>query len=262
MLGGHIMFPTRRVTQTLVIAGALLLWAPLARVGWAQNLYNSTYFDVAPDPTYPINGAGLPTGGGSIPAHDNTVRLVNPTFHTNDIVVPGDTPSVSGGGLCAMIYVYDDDEQPQECCGCPISNDGDLTLSVEKDLIGNGATGTSFNHGVIEVVSADPNGGTGVNFCDPTGNTGAIVPDATIRSWITHIPVEIGGPTLGVSALQNITEVEFLATTLDSATLGGLEGDCGIIVSGGSGRGVCSCGTADGPPTSSTSTTTTSTSID
>ncbi len=245
------MFPKRRIIQTLVMAGGLLLLAPTARVAWAQNVYNATYFDTDPTLVYPIRTDPLPTIGS--PDRDNTVRMVNPTFHVNAIRIPGDTLS-QVGGLCAMIYVFDDDQEPIECCGCPISNDGVITLSVEDDLTSNPLTGPPFahTHGVIEVVSADPNAGAAANFCDPTGASGAIVPDATIREWITHEPAEKHGP-LGYPAVgqvsdnlfENLTEVNFLAAPLSKLHLADLQIDCGFLVGNGSRQGICFCG--DGP---------------
>lgn len=239
------MFPTRRIL-TLAVAGLLLL-APISRVAWAQNVYNTTYFDVDPNLSYPISAAPLPTLGS--PSADNTVRMVNPTFHKNAISVPGDTPGAVGG-LCAMIYVFDDSEEPIECCGCPISNDGVITLSVEDDLtsnpgqgFGHPAGGTAFTHGVIETVSADPNLPV-FPFCDPTAG---VVPDPTIREWITHEPKEHAGPTayppvVPDLAFENITEEEFLWAPLDATHLANLETDCAFLVGNGTGQGVCHCG--------------------
>ena len=52
---------------------------------------------------------------------DGTVRITN--VGTN-ITTPG------SGNLCAMIYVFEPDQQMAECCGCLITPDGLLTLSI------------------------------------------------------------------------------------------------------------------------------------
>ena len=49
---------------------------------------------------------------------DNIIRLINPNGSAN--------PFLAGGiehPVCAMIYVFDDDEEMGECCGCPLSLD-------------------------------------------------------------------------------------------------------------------------------------------
>jgi len=260
------MFSTiRRMILTVVMAtSGLLLLAPIARVAWAQNVYNTTYFDTDPNLNYPIKVGGLPTFGN--PKFDNTVRFINPTFHTNQIVIPSDTPGSNGGGLCAMIYVFDDDQQPIECCGCPISNDGTITLSVEDDLTASPATGlgsppTTATHGVIQVISALPNTTT-FPFCDPTGLSGPVVPEPTIREWITHEPREHEGPTpyppfdgTNGGFNQNLTEEEFLWAALSAQHLADLQKDCSEIVTNGTFKGVCTCGTDAENPAETGSTT-------
>jgi hypothetical protein len=71
------------------------------------STYNVGYFDV-----------GEPVGDNGVGVGDNFVRLINPT--------------AANGTLCAMIYVFDDDEEPGECCGCPLSPNKLLSLSVEN----------------------------------------------------------------------------------------------------------------------------------
>jgi hypothetical protein len=253
MLGGHIMFPTRRMKLTLVMAGALLLLAPLSRVALAQNDYNSTYFNTRPSVLYPIGSdASLPTVGVPLPAADNTIRFVNPTYHVNSISGI-DTHDV--GGLCAMIYVYDDDEEPIECCGCPITNDGVLTLSVEDNLTSNPFSGRPIAHGTIHVIAAAPNAPSSLDFCDATGQIGPIVPTPTIREWIKHVSAEVAVtpyPITGVvdnfGNIASITEVEFLPSVLRALQLTELENDCTFIRQDGSGAGVCTCGGNTGEP--------------
>src|SRR5271166_3551582 len=43
-------------------------------------------------------------------------------------------PGTSNGNLCAMVYVFDNDQQMDECCGCITTPDGLRTFSVTKDL--------------------------------------------------------------------------------------------------------------------------------
>src|SRR5271154_4952254 len=39
--------------------------------------------------------------------------------------------------VCANIYVFDNAEEMQECCGCEITPNGYLDLSVNTNLLGN-----------------------------------------------------------------------------------------------------------------------------
>lgn len=79
--------------------------------------------------------------------------------------------------ICAMIYVFDELEALQECCGCPVTADGLLTLSVgggvpSQDNLTNDPLSvagqfwyttlgfSNLQDGVIRVVSATTNAST------------------------------------------------------------------------------------------------------
>ena len=86
------------------------------------------------------------------PAPDATVRI--------------DNPGLTYGNLCAMIYVFDADQQLSECCGCVETHNGLRTLSVRSNLTSNPLTGVVSRNGVIKIVSAAVNNSP----CDPTSN--------------------------------------------------------------------------------------------
>jgi hypothetical protein len=159
------------------------------------------YFDVSED-----------TGVG-----DNALRLVNPTR--------------ANGNLCAMIYVFDDDEEMGECCGCPLSPNKLLPLSVECDLTSNWeVAGFDTDSGVVKIVSAVPNTPTG--GCDPTI---AYTPTPNLNGWITH--------TQEISSVYGLTEVSLTDNGATDAVEGSyLITQCASITSNGSGYGVCDCG--------------------
>ena len=152
-------------------------------------------------------------------APDATVRIDNPgTYNT--------------ANLCAMIYVFDNDQQLSECCGCITTANGLRTLSVGHDLTGNPLTGVVSNNGVIKVVSAIPNNSP----CDPTSGY-EVVP--ALREWGSHVQNKVG-------TAFPITETEFSNATLSAGELDfNLIEQCLFAQRLGSGHGVCSCGTGD-----------------
>jgi len=154
------------------------------------------------------NGPGVP---------DQTVRINN----------PGST----NGDLCAMIYVFDNNQEMNECCGCITTPDGLRTLSMRSNLTNNPLT-TTLRTGDIKIVSAAVNGYP----CDPTQN---VVPTGGLNSWSTHSQNQIatGG--------YPITETAFSYSFLSDGELASLQADCYFTVRLGSGRGVCSCGSGD-----------------
>jgi hypothetical protein len=184
------------LTIALVIVGLFTLGAGVAS---AQDVYRLNYFA--------NNVAAAP---------DETVRI--------------DNPGLTYGNLCAMIYVFDADQQLTECCGCVETHNGLRTLSVKRDLTSNPLTGVISNNGVIKIISAAVNNSP----CDPTSN---VTPKANLRSWGTHTQNFIG--------TWPITETEFSDSTLGATELANLQAQCAFIGILGSGHGICSCGTGD-----------------
>ena len=141
----------RVVCTMLSILAVALLLGVISATALAQDnsTYAVTYYSNA-------NTAGAP---------DATVRVIN----------DGDT----GGTLCAAFYVFDDSQEMQECCSCPVTADGLISESVNRYLLANSLTSFVNVKGVIKVVSTTPNSGV----CDPTKGAAT----AGIRGWATHI---------------------------------------------------------------------------
>jgi hypothetical protein len=185
--------------QILTIGLVILGLCALGISASAQDVFKVNYFA--------NNVAGAP---------DATVRVTN--------------PGTSNGNLCAMVYVFANDQQMAECCGCITTPDGLRTFSVAKNLTSNPLTVKPVD-GDIKIVSAAVNNSP----CDPTAN---VTPTATLRGWATHIQNKVG-------TAYPITETEFTDATLSAGELASLQADCYFVNRLGSGRGICSCGTGD-----------------
>ena len=191
----------KQLSRTLpVLVVALLVLGIGSGIAMAQDVYKVNYFS-----------------NNAAPAPDATVRI--------------DNPGLTYGNLCAMVYVFDFDQQLTECCGCVETHNGLRTLSVRRDLTSNPLTGRVSNNGVIKVVSAAVNNSP----CDPTAN---VKPTPNLRVWVTHIQNPVG-------AAFPITETESSDSTLGATELANLQAQCAFINILGSGQGICSCGTGD-----------------
>jgi len=165
------------------------------------------------------------------------------------------SPVAQEGEICAMIYVFDTDQALQTCCGCPITADGLLTLSISGNLAPNPlATGQLLHDGSIRILSTAPNatfnplletppfeGCDLINgvCCDPREG---LTPDGNLEAWANHV--------------QNtqITEEEFQSVgpaVADDPPIGGglsdytaLPETCADTIALGSGQGFCTCGAA------------------
>jgi hypothetical protein len=183
-----------------ILAIALVLGvASATAVAQDSSTYAVTYYSNA-------NTAGAP---------DATVRVIN----------DGNT----GGSLCAAFYVFDDSQEMQECCSCPVTADGLIAESVNRYLLANSLTSFVNVRGVIKVVSTNAPSGP----CDPTKGS----PTAGIRGWATHIKRATSG--------YAITETELHDANLAASELAGLQQFCSFEIILGSGRGTCTCGLED-----------------
>jgi len=179
-------------------------------------------------------GAVTSTDGGTGNQASATVTVLAPALvdYFSNANTPGapdgtlriDNPGVSGGNLCADIFVFDANEELSECCSCLTTPDGLLTLSVNTDVAGNPANGTLLSTGVIAIVPAATIGGV----CPiPTKMT----PTPALKAWATHIQTGESGFV--------VTDGDSQYTALSAQNLSSLTALCGDIQVVGSGRGVC-----------------------
>jgi hypothetical protein len=139
---------------------------------------------------------------------------------------------LTGGDLCAMVYVFDSSQEMNECCGCSVSQDAGMkTLSVDNDLTSNTLTGVKLTTGVIRVIPADM-------ASNPACNAGTVTPSGLVSPWATHIQYLAPGTF-------STTEVDSELHPLGKDELSALESDCAFIQKLGSGHGVCTCGSGD-----------------
>jgi hypothetical protein len=196
--------------KTLSIAAAAL-------VGLAATMSAQV---IDPPDTFKVNYYSNANYSGD---PDGTVRITNVGTEIG-------STAANSGNLCAMVYVLSPDQQLAECCGCRLTPDGLLTLSINNDLTSNPLTPVTLHTGDIKIVSS---------FGYSTGcNPSKPVPTAGIRAWATHIQNASG-------SFLAVTETEFSDSTLSAGELAQLVGKCKAILNNGSGFGVCSCGVGD-----------------
>ena len=148
-------------------------------------------------------------------APDTTLRIFYPNANTTD--------------LCAMLYVFDQNQQMTECCGCVVTQDGMRTLSVQNDLTSNPLTGVQSTAGTVNMVAADHASNPS---CDPSVTS----PSGTLVSWSTNLQATGNGG-------YAIQEAGSASSPLTDTQLSAAQAQCSFIETLGSGQGICSCGT-------------------
>jgi len=177
------------------------------------------------------------------------VRLINPS-------------GAAKPNVCAMIYVFDSDEEMGECCGCPLSPQKLLSLSVENNLTSDWAIFGGPSHGervvgLVEVVAAAPDvpvsNKPGVSNGNGCGFATGIIPTQACNGGCdpTNVPGYSTTRALKGYILHNLTpelpEVPFAdAGDPDSSTLNYLQEQCGALIGNGTGAGICNCGPVGG----------------
>jgi hypothetical protein len=176
-----------------------------------------------------------------------------------------------------MIYVFDDDQEMGECCGCPISPAGIQTFGVNRNFTSNwgtrGSEGFDDANGAIAIVASAPNvpfvtgSPSNGNFCpptqsgacnggcDPTGQPGySVSSGANLLGSIVHDQLVVIGT--GSNTIGGLTEVPlFDDGGGDPSNLIYLQVQCGALVGNGTGAAICNC-TLPPPPSTPTPTAT------
>jgi len=183
-------------------------------------------------PYAPING-------------DNILRIIDPNGCGNDFTSnPNCTTETD---QCVLFYVFDDQQEMGECCGCSISPNQLETTSVRSYLVANWSSSYQDNgQGTIVIVGSALNGSSPCNGgktcndgCDPT--IAASIPSSpgtNLDGSITHDQVIPGTPT--VSGLTEIPLFDQGAGDPTNDTY--LWKQCASITGNGSSlTGFCSC---------------------
>jgi hypothetical protein len=197
---------------------------------------------------------------------DNIIRLVNPNGAANSNLA-GAKPET----VCAMIYVFDANQEMGECCGCPLSSAQLATFSVQDNLTSDwsvqtplSTAGADNTNGAFAIVAAAPNtigvpagpyGSTFLNTgggglagqclgdacCDPTNAPGYSVTIASnLLGSITHNQLVARPPRRAVSF--GITETALSDDAGgDPTNLTYLQSQCGALLGNGTGGGICTC---------------------
>src|SRR5271157_2969884 len=137
-------------------------------------------------------------------------------------------PDASAPDICALIYVFDQNQQLVECCGCLVSADGLRTLSWQNDLMGNPLTGVKSTAGTVSLVAAD-------HASNPYCHASVISPSGSLVSWSTSVAAAGNGS-------YSVQEASATSSPLTAAQISALQAQCYFVEVLGSGQGICSCG--------------------
>ena len=249
--------------SAVTVLGAAIILVPAARAQIRPELpdaFQTHYYDVATSNSPSASGYGGHGASGGI--GDGLVRMVGPSNFAPE----------QRGTVCANIYVFDDIEEMQACCGCPVTPDGVRTMSVINNLTKNfGVNRGNMNAGTIEILAASANLflakpvplppqiatlGTSGWACDPTGQFGPLIGaseepnggflfNGVLRSWIDNTEGNAPVPAGSGALIKGVSVDEFQTAVLDQQHIDELDNFCLFLITNGSGTGACGCGSGD-----------------
>jgi hypothetical protein len=210
----------------------------------SEGPYLLSYFDVATAFVPSVGGYGGPGNSGG--TGDALLRIVN----------DGATGS---GGICANIYVFNDVQELQECCACPLTPNSLLTFSVINDLTSNPLNQQeSLSAGVIKIL-----GSTGTDTAHCSNQPGAVTaaqvggagePLASgLHAWINHTETMASNqagfnPPFGFVTSTSVTDVQYGILSAGEL-VNELQAGCAAINAadhtGTQAIGICKCGLGD-----------------
>lgn len=197
----------------LALAGALLSVA-----AFAQN-------PITADSPYQIRYAS------NLSIGDSVVNISN-TGARGGVTLQSGTSASIGGSVCANVFVFTPDEEIVSCCSCPVTPNGLVSLSAQKDLIVNPLTRATPTSVVIKLVATVPVGGS----CN---NSAAAVGTATLAPGMVAWGTTLHANTSAAAGTYGVTETAFTPASLSASELARLANTCTFILSQGSGFGVC-----------------------
>jgi hypothetical protein len=226
---------------------------------FAALVYLLTFFDVGTAFVPSVGGYGGPGSSGG--TGDALLRIVNDGSGGLISVIgtsaPAGPAATVSADVCANIYVFNDVQELQECCSCPLTPNSLLTFSVINDLTSNPLNQQeSLSAGVIKIIGSTI--GVGPNGCS---NTPGAVTAATfgknispgLHAWINHTETMASNQAGFTPPFGFVTSTSVVS--LDPANLSAaelteeLQGGCAAINAadhtGTQAIGICKCGLGD-----------------
>lgn len=215
-----------------------LLFASATAVAAFAQVSTDNAFQVRYFANADCSAASSPACAGAPQARPDSFVDISNTGARGGVTNQSGTTASILGSFCVNVYTFSFDEQMASCCSCPVTPNGLVSLSVQKDLISNTLTPARPASGVIKLLATVPVGGT-CNMSAAAVATATLAPGLVAWGTTNH-----AGPVAGAFST---TETAFTPSTLSASELAHLGSVCSFIIGQGSGFGICkSCPTLGG----------------
>jgi hypothetical protein len=180
----------------------------------------------------------------NVNAGDSYVNISNDGAFMAVTTIAAATNSLSvSGSFCVNVYAFNPDEEMLSCCSCPITPNGLVSLSVQRDLLNNTLTGrTNPSSVVIKLTSTSPLipaqvAGPGNPCALSAANqaTNIFSPGMGMVAWGTRLHAN----TSSTTTTYSLTETPFTTAELSLGEYERLNNLCAFNLAQGSTYGIC-----------------------
>ena len=172
---------------------------------------------------------------------DSFINISNSGASGADPTAAGTSANVTGA-ICANVYVFDPAEELVSCCSCPVTPNGLVSLSAQRDLISNPLTAGTPTSIVVKLLATVPVGGTCRNSAAGVAATSSgrnATPTVTLASGMGAWGTTLHANTSAAAGTYAMTEAEFKPQPLSTGELNRLGTLCSFAAANGSGFGIC-----------------------
>jgi hypothetical protein len=177
----------------------------------------------------------------NVNAGDSYINISNDGASMTTTTMQAATNSLSvSGSFCVNVYAFNPDEEMLSCCSCPLTPNGLVSLSVQKDLLNNTLTGRANPSSVvIKLLAGIPvvaGLGTTSNPCAlAAANLGSQLEGTGLVAWGTKLHAN----TSATTTTYSLTETPFTAVTVNPFEDARLQSLCAFNQAQGSTFGIC-----------------------
>jgi hypothetical protein len=159
---------------------------------------------------------------------------------TTTTIASGQNTLAVSGSICVNAYAFNADEEILSCCSCPLTPNGLVSLSVQRDLLNNTLTGrASPTSVVIKLVATFPPGPGIATTGNPCGTSASTVSALNLAPGMVAWGTSLHSNTSSTTTTYALTETPFTVAEPSIPELARLASVCSIAQLQGSGYGIC-----------------------
>jgi hypothetical protein len=215
------------------------------------NLLNTKSYFIAASLLTAVAYAQTPSSSGDGPFQiryaanatrgDSYIDISNDGASMTTTTIQSGTNTLAvSGSICINAYAFDAAEEILSCCSCPITPNGLVALSVQRDLLNNTLTGRATPSSIVIklVATVPPGAGVGTSS-NPCGTAASSVSLANLANGMVAWGTSLHQNMSSASSPYALTETPFTVGDPNANELARLSQLCAFNQLQGSGFGIC-----------------------